>query len=420
MASCRERRRATVEWVVGALLGAAALATVATAAAPAAAAGLPTATCLACHNRPAAGPGKSGRVSLNVNAAMFQASVHAALGCAGCHSDVSGFPHQPPPKAVSCAGCHPQQNAAYAHSVHAKVAPVHPSYPGCLECHGNPHAIRARTDPRSPVYPLNLPRTCGACHGSPELAKRYGLTATYALYMDSVHGFALTEDGLLVAAQCASCHGAHRILGPEDPQSRVNRVNIPATCGNCHSGMKARYFAGIHGKAMAAGNSHAPVCTDCHTAHQIARISATAWQVKTVATCGGCHGGQLRSYRDTFHGQVTRLGFATTARCWSCHSAHLVLPASDPRSTVAPANLVATCGKCHAGAGTSFTTYRPHADPYNERLNPTLYYATRFMNLLLLSVLVFFGLHTALWLARSALHRLGSGPSGGDADGGGR
>ena len=71
------------------------------------------------------------------------------------------------------------------------------------------------------------------------------------------------------------------------------------------------------------------------------------------------------------------------------------------RSPIAPANLVKTCGRCHAGANASFVKYQPHANARNRKLNPALYYVTLFMNLLLIGVLTFFMIHTLLWLIRS-------------------
>ena len=360
--------------------------------------------CLSCHNLKASAKLQARPVSVYVNAETFKPSVHASLGCASCHPDIHAFPHPDSVRPVSCAGCHAKETSAYAGSIHAVAKrETKQRFPACLDCHGNPHGMRAKTDPKSRVYPLNLPRTCGTCHGNPELAKKYGFPDVYPLYMDSIHGFALTTDGLLVAATCASCHGAHDILSRKDPKSRTFHKNVPATCGGCHAGVQADYLAGAHGAAMIAGRPNAPVCTDCHTTHEIAHVGVANWQVKTVATCGNCHRDRLHSYRDTFHGQVTQLGFVATARCWNCHGVHKILRTSNPESKVAPANLPATCGKCHQGATASFVTYEPHPNARDRRRNPALYYSARFMNLLLLGVFLFFGLHTALWLARTLI-----------------
>lgn len=337
--------------------------------------------CLSCHDE---------------KSAPFHASVHSAQGCTACHSDVKGFPHPNQVAKVNCGSCHSGAASALAGSVHANAGPQ-----ACATCHGDVHAIVAVKDPKSPVYPLNLPRTCGECHGNQEFAKQHGLTEVYSQYIDSIHGFALTRDGLLVAASCSSCHGSHGVLSSKDPKSRTNHANIPATCGTCHAGPLRAFSSGIHGQMVEAGSADAPVCTNCHTAHQIAKVGGTEWQVQTTGTCGGCHKDQLATYRDTFHAQVSSLGYQQTARCWDCHGYHDILPASDPKSTVAPAQLVRTCGKCHTGANESFVKYDPHADSHDKVHYPALHYSAVFMNLLLASVLGFFVLHTLLWFLRS-------------------
>ena len=368
------------------------------------------AACLACHSQPGIADGQ-GR-NLTIAPASFAASVHGALGCPACHADIQGFPHKLPVAKVDCAKCHAGEGAKLKTSVHRiwraaslRLVMRNLDSPACLNCHGNPHAIVPVNDPRSPVYPLNLPRTCGACHGNPQLAKKYGLPNVYSMYVDSIHGMALTRDGLLVAATCTSCHGAHQILSHNNPRSPTFRARVPATCGKCHAGIAAKYLRGAHGQALRAGVASAPVCISCHTAHSIANVRTTAWQLHTTAQCGGCHSQRLATYRDTFHGQVTALGFAVTARCWNCHRAHEILPASNPKSSIAPANLPATCGQCHGQVPRGFISYNPHADPRNRRRFPGLYYTARFMNLLLLGVFTFFGIHTVLWFSRSISER---------------
>jgi hypothetical protein len=76
-------------------------------------------------------------------------------------------------------------------------------------------------------------------------------------------------------------------------------------------------------------------------------------------------------------------------------------------------NLVTTCGKCHAGANLSFVQYQPHANARVRKLNPALYFVRLFMNLLLVSVLTFFVIHTALWLIRSRYEQVKKAAEGG-------
>lgn len=351
-----------------------------------------TADCRTCHDD---------------KAASFQTSVHAGLSCTGCHGDIQAYPHPEKVAKVNCGTCHNDAVSGLETSVHAKAS----SQP-CQGCHGDAHGILPASNPKSSTYAANLPRTCGTCHGDAKFAKQHKISEVYSMYIDSIHGFALTKDGLLVAASCSSCHGSHKILSKEDPKSRTNRANIAQTCGGCHAGPQRDYSAGIHGQLADMGDSRAPVCTNCHTAHQIADVRAASWQVKTTATCGGCHQDQAETYHDTFHAQVSALGYVATARCWDCHGEHGILPASDPKSPVAKANLVATCGKCHTGANASFVSYQPHADRHNRKDYPALYASSIFMNGLLAGVLGFFALHTLLWLNRGLAERRakGSGP----------
>src|ERR1035438_3856623 len=79
--------------------------------------------------------------------------------------------------------------------------------------------------------------------------------------------------------------------------------------------------------------------------------------------CGGCHRegtpvslthnipqeNILGNYMDSIHGEgLFKRGLIVTAVCTSCHTAHFVLPHTDPRSSIAKANIAATCMRCHA------------------------------------------------------------------------
>jgi hypothetical protein len=132
------------------------------------------------------------------------------------------------------------------------------------------------------------------------------------------------------------------------------------------------------------------------------------WKSQILDECGSCHPESKRTFRDTFHGQETQLGFMRVATCADCHGSHAVFPKRDVRSTVSSARLVSTCMKCHPGANPSFTQYDPHADRHNRARNPLLFYASKFMEALLIGVFAFFGIHTALWASRAVKPDLAS------------
>jgi nitrate/TMAO reductase-like tetraheme cytochrome c subunit len=378
--------------------------------------------CLACHGDPAAAA-EGGR-SIAVDEKKFGASIHGGLGltCVTCHTDLArtqDFPHAPKLAPVKCATCHDAAAGAYEKSIHAAARRQnHGSVAAtCVDCHTT-HEIRPAKDPESRTYPLNLPATCARCHADPKIIAaghiRIGNVAD--LYKDSIHGRAVSRSGLMVAANCTSCHGSHDIRPKSDAESRVNRVNLPSTCGSCHEGIKTLYDSGVHGAALARGDPKAPVCEDCHTAHNIQRADTTGWQLDVIRECGTCHIDKIKTYRDTFHGQITSLGFVRVATCASCHGPHAVYPKSDPRSTIASGRLLETCRQCHPTATARFAQYDPHADKNDHDRNPMLYYTATFMKWLLAGTFGFFGLHAVLWLPRGVVARRRSRAAEREAD----
>jgi Cytochrome c3 len=362
--------------------------------------------CLTCHEDPAAK--RANGTSIFVAKDKFSASVHgqAGLACVDCHADLAktaDFPHADKLAPAQCQTCHGDVAAEYAKSAHALARKAGGSFAAkCADCH-TAHEIRSAKDPASPTYVLNLPTTCGRCHGNPDVIRKghIAIGNVVTLYEDSIHAKALHESGLVVAPTCKTCHGMHDVRHASDPESKVFRTNVPETCGSCHEGVRRLYETGIHGAAVRRGNPRAPVCTDCHTAHHIQVATQEAWRLEVVRECGTCHAESLTSYRDTYHGQVTSLGFARIATCADCHRPHDILPASDPRSAVSSLKRAQTCQKCHPGANENFARYDPHADPENRSRNPVLYWASKLMKGLLLGVFGFFGIHTLLWVPRS-------------------
>ena len=90
-----------------------------------------------------------------------------------------------------------------------------------------------------------------------------------AQYMDSIHGQALLKMGLIVAPSCNDCHGVHGIKRAVDRDSPINHANVAKTCGKCHVGVEGTYNKSVHGQLLAKGDPRGPVCTDCHSAHEI-------------------------------------------------------------------------------------------------------------------------------------------------------
>jgi cytochrome b subunit of formate dehydrogenase len=239
------------------------------------------------------------------------------------------------------------------------------------------------------------------------MAKRFGFTRVRigSTYDTSIHGQRIAA-GHQDAATCNDCHGSHRILPSRDGGSMVNREHIPETCGQCHFTILGQYNQSIHGQNFAAGSPNAPVCNSCHRDHRVLPISSDLFKLSVIEECGHCHQDLLKSYRMSYHGKVTQLGGTTTARCYSCHGHHDILPVNDPKSRVARGNLVHTCAQCHSGSNEKFTKYFPHGNYLDRKRYPIIFYPWLIMTTLLVSTLTFFTIHTILWFLRLFIPRV--------------
>lgn len=373
---------------------------------------------------PAAKDAAAKRPDLFVDMGTFSASRHGQLACTTCHSDAKDLPHAAELKQVTCATaqCHTKAGEAYVQGTHAMAAAKgNANAPTCVTCHGG-HDILPSRDRQSATHPLNVIKICGDCHQKyvkPDDAT-FGGGEHVSLYLESVHGRAVTQGGMVVAATCADCHGAHEARPASDPQSKVSRQHVPETCGKCHVGVSEMYATSVHGELLAQGSSKTPVCSDCHTAHAITRTDTPRFMLDIVAECGQCHnepkpGSQEKAslyetYRKSYHGQVTQLGMTRAARCSDCHGAHDVKRIEAPDSRLNAVNKIDTCRSCHPGADAKFATFAPHADFRNSDRYPILHYVYLYFVIMMSASFGFFGLHCIMWFGRSLVDRIRHGP----------
>jgi cytochrome b subunit of formate dehydrogenase len=308
--------------------------------------------------------------------------------------------------------CHESASAAYAASAHQQaLTRGDRNVPTCASCHGG-HDILHIADRRAPQHRLNSLFLCGDCHKTHRPNANGMDSASWVnSYLDSAHAKAVTKAGLLWGATCADCHGAHGVLPASDTRSSVNRARIPATCGQCHAGIVEKYALSVHGQEAAKDNGKAAICTDCHSAHQISRVSADSFYADVINECGQCHdspdkngdrvGTYYKSYHESYHGQVTKLGGKRAARCSDCHGSHDILPVADPASRVNKSNLIQTCAACHKEANDKFVKFEPHADHRDSKNYPILHGVWLYFMVMMGSVFTFFGVHTVLWFIRS-------------------
>ena len=201
---------------------------------------------------------------------VYKSSVHgrASLGgvyvaatCNDCHS-AGGTAHRILPPGIpespinhfnipkTCGKCHRAIESDYWEGIHGQLTiRGETDSPVCTGCHGE-HGILPISDPRSPVSPTRLAQaTCAPCHESARLNEKYGIpTGRLQSFIDTYHGLK-SKAGDITVANCASCHGAHRILPHTDSTSSIYLGNLPKTCGHCHPGISsALATAPVHGE----------------------------------------------------------------------------------------------------------------------------------------------------------------------------
>jgi formate dehydrogenase gamma subunit len=313
--------------------------------------------CLECHNdKTLTTTNAAGRtVSLFVDPALLAASVHRTNSCTSCHNDITDK--------------HPDDKAV-------------------------PRAVE-----------------CAACHLEPSLS-----------YTASVHGTALrdgTNGGARHGPLCTDCHGTHGVLPPSSPESPLNFANLAKTCGQCHKQESRDVMASVHGKAVAAGHRDAATCTDCHSEHKIEALRGSSPLKISQEICSKCHASErlntkynlpadrVKTFFASYHGLAAQYGSTRAANCGSCHGFHLVLPSSDPRSSIYKDNLAATCGKCHDGVSAKFAQSKVHVDIDVERAGAQLgeqinWWVRKVYLALIFAVVGLMAAHNALILGRKA------------------
>lgn len=364
--------------------------------------------CLKCHADPNLTAIRDGEtVSMYVDTLETHSSMHRDKTCAQCHTGASPTHERPCATVINkvdCSICHTEVVETYAASTHGQLIDRgDPLAPECTDCHGT-HGIKGKRDSKSRTFPKNVPELCGNCHREGgQATKRYTgpMKEVLKTYKMSIHGKGLIESGLIVTAMCTDCHTAHHTLPAADTASSVHKDNIPQTCANCHEGIYEQFQSSVHSPLVTDTEKHLPSCYDCHESHSISRTDKTDFRLNIYSQCGRCHEEVTETYFDTFHGKVSKLGFAAAAQCYDCHGTHNILPPEEQSSTLSRANIVGTCGQCHSGSHRQFAGYLTHATHHDKKKYPILFYTFWFMSTLLVGTLIIAGTHTLLWLPRS-------------------
>jgi len=316
---------------------------------------------------------------------LFKHDIHYSKGvsCAGCHGGnanaedmeqamdkKAGFIGVPKGDEISktCAVCHssPEKMKSFASSlptnqweflqtsVHAKLSLKGKEHiVQCITCH-NAHGIVPVKNSSSPVYPLNVVKTCTRCHADAAFMRSYNPSLPIdqlEKYRTSVHGMRNAK-GDAKTAECASCHGSHDIRSAKDVKSKVYASTVPETCAACHSNVNMmkpykiptdqyeKYTKSVHGVALLQKHDQgAPACNSCHGNH-----GATPPGVQSISkVCGTCHALNADLFSKSPHKKA--FDERNLPECETCHGNHEILPATDKLLGISPD---AVCSRCHS------------------------------------------------------------------------
>src|SRR6266702_5560788 len=281
---------------------------------------------------------------------------------------------------ATCLGCHGDKIAvqAFARSVHGKNA--------CTSCHVDITDLLKHMKKEIRVQKVQ----CERCHKK-QNSEHYA----------SVHA----EKGVT----CAQCHTDIHTHNYWKNDKRI----VVAKCIQCHD-KEEIYRRSVHGKAVANGNMDSAACHDCHNLHEIKKLGVESdHRAFVTKVCMKCHSDEkmmarnkvltvaTKSYMESYHGKNYRLGFhEKVAGCADCHTAHEVLQAKDPRSSVNSLNLAKTCGQCDKNATPLFARFYSHGEHNDRERYPILYYTFIAMTGLLTGTFAVFWIHTLLWMFR--------------------
>jgi doubled CXXCH motif protein len=274
--------------------------------------------CLGCHNHAMSIRLRNGEtMSLRVDTAALEGSVHARLGCFDCHFGFSSTNH---PKlnfkslrnfsisqADACRRCHFDKYTKTLESIHYSVlSQGNTKAPVCTDCHGAHTVAQARAEK------VKSSQRCGKCHQD-----------IYGTYTRSVHGAALLQENNVDVPVCADCHTAHTIKGAH---TKEYREKVPEICSKCHgnqalmkkydlyAGVVNSYLSDFHGVTLkfyqkqkdaspAAERKSIATCVDCHGIHDITKTSGPATNLvkaRLMNRCRKCHAGATDNFPDAW------------------------------------------------------------------------------------------------------------------------
>ena len=295
---------------------------------------------------------------------LWEKQTHVLPACVDCHQPhkVRKVFYSQGMADADCMRCHADEKLKAMRDGRsltvraAELAGSRHAKSACSQCHSQVNASRVR-----PCETITQKVDCAACHE--EIGQQF---------QRSTHGQLLAKNDVN-APNCKECHGTHGTLGRLNPQSATFATNVPTLCARCHrEGQKAamryagqqheiieRYTESIHGKGLLkSGLTVTATCTNCHTAHAVLPHTdplSSVNEKNVPATCGTCHHGIQEKFENSIHSRKVSKSDKELPVCKDCHTAHTIRRADQDQFKL---EIMGRCGRCHQQiAETYFDTY---------------------------------------------------------------
>jgi formate dehydrogenase subunit gamma len=275
--------------------------------------------CLFCHKyRRLRGYDEKGVLhNYYVDAKLHNESIHRDVTCIDCHTDIDQVPHKAKAQKVDCS----------------------------KECHIEKWKIMS-----------------GGPFSHQEVAEKY---------RSSIHGVKPYDrpEVAQLKPDCKYCHVDDVYDLPKDIPSE----GVLKRCMHCHKekGLKDVFIHIYHRfrrKHVRKPLEIVELCASCHADKDFQNVMGFT----------GARAEVVETYKETIHYRILQMGGQDTADCTNCHAGntiHTILPASDPKSSVNPANRFRTCQAegCHPQASSKISNIDSHlSKDKNKGLEITL------------------------------------------------
>jgi predicted CXXCH cytochrome family protein len=261
------------------------------------------------------------------------ALIWALLFAAPVFAQQTATPAPLPDGVVYCLNCHSDKDLAItltdgsSMSLFVDAADLARSVHASQLICTDCHAKYDQDHPSGATFPTRREYTVS----SYELCKKCHFD-TYTRTLESVH-YDLLKAGVETAPICTDCHGAHNIPNPHSKRAMMSR-----SCAACHTDVYQIYAESVHGRALVEDdNPDVPACADCHTHHQVQQ-PGTRFRLSSPEVCIRCHGNEEL---------MKKYGISTTVAQTYLADFHGVTASLSRNLSEEAQQVVVTCSDCH-------------------------------------------------------------------------